>query len=51
VSLNSCRVLAVIDKNLDAAKNLAQRRGTRHALVDVGETRRLAETSAVCVAT
>jgi predicted dehydrogenase len=51
MSLDSCRILAVIDKNLDAARSLAQQCGAPHALGDVGEIRRLSEANAVYVAT
>ncbi|MFB3817722.1 MAG: Gfo/Idh/MocA family protein [Candidatus Methylomirabilales bacterium] len=50
-SLPSCRILAVIDKNLEAARTLAARCGAPHALADVQEIRRLPEADAVYVAT
>lgn len=51
MSLDSCRVLAVIDKNLDAATALARRCNAPHAFADVQEIRRLPEADAVYVAT
>lgn len=51
MSLESCRILAVIDKNLEAARKLAKACGAPHALTDVGEIRNLAEAEAVYVAT
>ena len=51
MSLDSCRVLAVVDKNLAAARDLAQRCGAPHVLSDAGEIRRLSEAHAVYVAT
>ncbi len=51
MSLDSCRILAVIDKNPEAAAALARRCGAPHALTDAQEIRRLAQADAVYVAT
>ncbi len=50
-SLNSCRVLAVIDQNLAAAKTLAHQCDAPYALADAKEMLRLHEADAVYIAT
>jgi len=50
-SLDSCSVLAVIDKNLKAAENLARQCGAPYALTEAEEIHRLREANAVYVAT
>ena len=51
MSLDSCRILAVIDKNPAAASRLAQRCGAPHVFTDANEIRRLTEADVVYVAT
>lgn len=51
MSLDSCRILAVIDKNPEAASALAQRCGAPNVFTDAQEIRRLPEADAVYVAT
>ena len=51
ISLDSCKVAAVIDKNRDAAEQLATRCGAPHVFVDPTEIRRFKEADAVYVAT
>lgn len=50
-SLDSCSVLAVIDKNLKAAEDLARQCGAPYALAEAKEIRRLRDANAVYVAT
>lgn len=50
-SLEACRVLAVIDRNREAAQALAAECGAPQALTDVEAIRRLPEADAVYVAT
>lgn len=50
-SVNSCRVLAVIDRNPAAAESLARQCGAPHALTRAEEIRRFPEADAVYVAT
>lgn len=50
-SLESCRVLAVIDQNQAAAEVLARQCGAPYALADIKEIRRLREANAVYIAT
>jgi predicted dehydrogenase len=51
MSLESCKVLTVIDKNREAAERLAKRCGAPHVSTDVTDIRRLTEASVVYVAT
>lgn len=51
MSLDSCRILAVIDKNREAAAALAARCGALNVYTDAQEIRRLPEADAVYVAT
>lgn len=50
-SLDSCRVLAVIDQNLAAAEALARQCGAPHALTEAREIQRIPEADAVYIAT
>ncbi len=50
-SLDSCRVVAVIDQSLGAAEALARQCGAPHALTEAKEIQRIPEADAVYVAT